>query len=44
VLFAIDATFTFDEGNLSADDLAAATAVNLDGHFGTVVTTARFVR
>jgi hypothetical protein len=40
VLFAIDATHTFDEGDLTADQFAAATAQNLDGHFGRVVSTA----
>jgi nicotinamidase-related amidase len=39
VQFAIDATHTFDEGGRSADDLAAVTAINLDGHFARVVTT-----
>jgi nicotinamidase-related amidase len=40
VLFAIDATHTFDDGDLTADQFAAATAQNLDGHFGRVVSTA----
>lgn len=45
VRFAIDATYTFDEpardgrGPMRADELAYATAVNLHGHFGQVVTT-----
>jgi len=47
VIFALDATFTFDEKNLTADQISAATAASLDGHFGQVVSTdevlARFV-
>jgi nicotinamidase-related amidase len=43
VLFALDATFTFDEGDLTADQFAAATAQNIHGHFGRVVTTADLV-
>jgi nicotinamidase-related amidase len=43
VLFAIDATYTFDDGPLTADELATATATNLDGHFATVVKTADLV-
>jgi nicotinamidase-related amidase len=43
VLFALDATHTFDEKELSADQLAAATAVNIDGHFGRVVRTADLI-
>ena len=44
VLFALDATHTFDRTGpgglrLTADDLAAATAVNLDGEFARVVAT-----
>ena len=39
VLFALDATHTFDEDDLTADQIAAVTAVNLHGHFATVVTT-----
>jgi nicotinamidase-related amidase len=40
VLFALDATYTFDEGDLTADQFAAATAHNIDGHFGRVVAAA----
>jgi len=44
---AIDATYTFDENGLTADQISAATAASLDGHFATVTTTddvlARFV-
>ena len=43
VLFALDATYTFDEGDLTADQFAAATAHNIHGHFGRVVTTADLV-
>jgi len=43
VLFALDATYTFDEGDLTADQFATATARNLDGHFGRVVTSADIV-
>jgi len=39
VSFVIDATHTFDRGNLTADQLAEATATNLDGEFAAVVTT-----
>jgi nicotinamidase-related amidase len=39
MLFALDATYTFDEGDLTADQIAAVTALNLHGHFGRVVTT-----
>jgi nicotinamidase-related amidase len=39
VLFALDATYTFDEGGLSAEQIMAVTAVNLHGHFGRVVDT-----
>jgi nicotinamidase-related amidase len=39
VLFALDATYTFDEDGLSAEQLMAATAVNIDGHFGRVAGT-----
>jgi nicotinamidase-related amidase len=39
VRFAIDATHTFDRGDLTADQLAHATATNLDGEFATIVTT-----
>jgi nicotinamidase-related amidase len=40
VRFVLDATHTFDDGGLTADALAAATAANIDGHFGRVVSTA----
>jgi nicotinamidase-related amidase len=40
VQFVIDATHTFDRGNLTADQLAEATATNLDGEFAAVVSTA----
>jgi nicotinamidase-related amidase len=48
VLFAIDATYTFDleafdGGTVTADELARATAANLNGEFGTVVTTDQLV-
>ena len=47
VIFALDATFTFDEKSLTADQISASTAASLDGHFGQVVSTdevlARFV-
>jgi nicotinamidase-related amidase len=43
VLFALDATHTFDEDDLTADQIAAVTAVNLHGHFATVVTTGALV-
>jgi nicotinamidase-related amidase len=43
VLFALDATYTFDEGNLTADQFATVTAQNIDGHFGRVVTAAEIV-
>src|SRR5436190_20373827 len=36
VWFALDATYTFDEKGLTADQLGAATAASLDGHFGRV--------
>ena len=39
VRFVIDATHTFDRGDLSADQLAHATATNLNEEFATVVTT-----
>ena len=44
-IFVIDATHTFDlaaygGGTITADELARVTATNLDGEFGTVVTTA----
>jgi nicotinamidase-related amidase len=40
VRFVIDATHTFDRGDMTADQLAHATATNLNGEFATVVTTA----
>jgi nicotinamidase-related amidase len=48
MVFALDATHTFDlvtaDGTvLTADDLARATAANLHGEFGTVVTTAELL-
>ncbi|MDO9410647.1 cysteine hydrolase family protein [Patulibacter sp.] len=48
VLFVLDATHTFDRrrpdgGTMTADELAAATATNLDGEFATVVATAHLV-
>ena len=39
VRFVIDATHTFDRGDMTADQLAHATATNLDGEFATVVRT-----
>ncbi|GII20660.1 cysteine hydrolase family protein [Planosporangium mesophilum] len=39
MLYALDATYTFDEGGLTAEQIMAVTAVNLDGHFGRVLTT-----
>jgi nicotinamidase-related amidase len=39
VKLVLDATHTFDRGGLTADELARATAVNLDGEFATVVST-----
>ena len=39
VRFVLDATHTFDRGDLTADQLAHATATNLDEEFATVVTT-----
>jgi nicotinamidase-related amidase len=48
VLFVLDATHTFDRrrpdgGTMTADELADATATNLDGEFATVVATAHLV-
>ena len=40
VNFVIDATHTFDRGDLTADQIAHATAVNLNGEFATIVATA----
>jgi nicotinamidase-related amidase len=39
VRFVIDATHTFARGDLTADQLAHATATNLDGEFATIVRT-----
>jgi nicotinamidase-related amidase len=44
VRFAIDATHTFDRGDLTADELAKATATNLHGEFATVTTTGELIR
>ena len=35
VNFVLDATHTFDRGDLTADELAKATATNLHGEFAT---------
>ena len=43
VRFVLDATHTFDRGDLTAEQLWHTTAVNLDGEFATVVTTAEVV-
>jgi nicotinamidase-related amidase len=43
MVFALDATYTFDERDISADQIAAVTTVNLDGQFGRVVNTADLV-
>jgi nicotinamidase-related amidase len=40
VRFVLDATHTFDRGDLTADQIFHTTAVNLDGEFATVITTA----
>jgi nicotinamidase-related amidase len=40
VRFVLDATHTFDRGDMTADQLAHATATNLDGEFATIVRTA----
>ena len=40
VRFVLDATHTFDRGDLTADQLAHATATNLNEEFATIVTTA----
>jgi nicotinamidase-related amidase len=40
VLFALDATYTFTEGEIAADQFAAVTAANIEGNFGRVVRTA----
>ena len=39
VRFVIDATHTFARGDLTAEQLAHATATNLDGEFAAIVTT-----
>jgi nicotinamidase-related amidase len=39
VRFVLDATHTFPRGDMSADELARATATNLDGEFAAVVST-----
>ena len=39
VRFVIDATHTFNRGDLTADQLAHATSTNLDGEFATIVST-----
>ena len=44
VRFVIDATHTFDRGELTADELAKATATNLDGEFAAVVSTRDVLR
>ena len=44
VRFVLDATHTFARGDLTADQLAHATATNLDGEFATVVTTADYLK
>jgi hypothetical protein len=44
VRFVLDATHTFDRGDLTADQLAHATATNLNGEFATIVTTDDAVR
>jgi nicotinamidase-related amidase len=40
VLFVLDATYTFDKEPMTAEQLAEATATNIDGYFGRVVNTA----
>ncbi|MGC9666328.1 cysteine hydrolase family protein [Planosporangium sp. 12N6] len=37
MLYALDATYTFDEAGISAEQIMAVTAANLHGHFGRVV-------
>jgi nicotinamidase-related amidase len=44
VNFVLDATHSFDRGDLNADQLMHATATNLDGEFATVVTTDEALR
>jgi nicotinamidase-related amidase len=43
VRFVLDATHTFDRGDMTAEQLAHATATNLNGEFATVVTTAETI-
>lgn len=43
MLFALDATHTFDHGGLTAEELARATAANLHGEFARVVGTAELL-
>jgi nicotinamidase-related amidase len=43
VRFVIDATHTFDRGHLTADQLAEATATNLEGEFAAVVRTSELI-
>jgi nicotinamidase-related amidase len=43
VLFALDATHTFDEREVTADQITTVTAANLDGHFARVRTTEEIV-
>ncbi len=40
VRFVLDATHTFNRGDLTADQLAHATSTNLNGEFATIVSTA----
>src|SRR3954468_3375686 len=44
VRFVLDATHTFDRGDLTADELAKATATNLNEEFAAVVQTAEVIR
>ncbi len=44
VRFVIDATHSFDRGDLTAEQLAHATATNLNGEFAAVVTTEEITR
>ena len=39
VRFVMDATHTFNRGDLTADQLAHASSTNLDGEFATIVST-----
>jgi hypothetical protein len=43
MVFALDATYTFDEDGIPAEQIMAVTRANLDGHFGRVVDTADLV-